>query len=101
MITASAITTLLNATVLALTPTQRWEAAGRQLDSDFMIEPWFILIGVVAIVILTVSFFMVNYTRKVHERRITNQLFDEYAERRGRVSQGLSETNRFSLCTLL
>ena len=82
MITAFAMTEGVNAAVLALTPFQRWQAA-RQLDSSFMTELWFILTGVVAIIILTVLLIVVSYNHAKKERKFADRLFVEYADRRG------------------
>ena len=46
MVTASVITTGLNAVILALTPIERWNAAGR-LNSASTDHRWFIIIGVI------------------------------------------------------
>jgi len=88
MITTPVITGGLNAIFLALTPIQRWEAM-RRFDSGFMTERWFIITGVVAIIILTALLFAVSFHRKEDERRLTNRLFVEYADKRG-----LSERER-------
>ena len=68
--------------LLALTPTQRWEAA-RRFDSNPMAKQWFIVTGTVAIIILTVLFFVISLRRKAQERKVAGQLFAEYAEKRG------------------
>lgn len=70
----------LNAIVLALTPLQRWQAAGRFNTS---LERWFILIGLVAVVVLTVVLLVVSYNQMVQKRKVTDQLFAEYAAKRG------------------
>ena len=82
MITASVISAGLNTIVLALTPVERWEAAGR-FSTDFMTERWFTITSVVAITILAVLLFMVSLHRISQERKVTNQLFVKYAEKRG------------------
>lgn len=82
MITASVMTAGVNAFVLALTPIERWNAA-RRLDSSFMLERWFILTGVAAVIILTVLLIVVSYNRVVKERKISDELFLEYAEKMG------------------
>jgi hypothetical protein len=79
-------TAVLNASVLALTPLQRWEAT-HQLNTNFMTERWFILTGVLAIIILTVLLFVVSYNRIVQERKAADQLFIKYAEERGLSEQ--------------
>jgi hypothetical protein len=102
MITAAVITAGLNAIVmgtpkpiywfwerLVLTPLERWEAI-RKFDSYSVItERWFISVGLAAIVVLAVAFFVVTLYRRLQERRISDQLFVEYAEKRG-----LSERER-------
>jgi hypothetical protein len=82
MIVAPVITTGLNAIVLALTPAERWEAMGR-FNSNFMTESWFLITSILAIIILTISFFVVSYIRGVRERKASGQLFARYAERGG------------------
>ena len=83
MITASVITGGLNVIVLgtlALTPLQRWQAAGR-LNTTF--ERLFILIGLVAVVVLTVLLFVVSYNQMVQRRKVTDRLFAEYTAKSG------------------
>lgn len=82
MTTALVTTAGFNVAVLALTPVERWEAAGR-FSTSFMTEQWFILTGTAAIIILTVVLLMVSYNRAAQERKLTEQLFVKYAERRG------------------
>ncbi len=67
--------------VLALTPTERWKAAGQH--STGFNQHWFILIGVAVIIILTVLLLMVSYNRITRERKVGGQLFIDYAEKRG------------------
>jgi len=64
----------------ALTPVQRWSAAGR---FGAGMERWFILIGVVAFVVLIAAFVVVSLRRKQKERKVNENLFAEYARRRG------------------
>jgi hypothetical protein len=82
MMTASAMTAGVNAFVLALTPIERWNAA-RRLDGGFMLGRWFVLTGVAAIIILTVLLIVVSYNRAAKERKISDKLFLEYAEKIG------------------
>ena len=82
MTTAAVITGCLNGTVLALTPLQRWMAA-RGFNSDFITERWFILIGVIAIVILTVLLFVVSFKRIGQQRKDGARLFAEFAGKNG------------------
>jgi len=82
MTTEAVITGCLNDIVLALTPVQRW-AAAREFNSNFVAERWFILIGIIAMVILTTMLFVVSFNRIRRERKTTEKLFVEYAEKRG------------------
>lgn len=82
MVITAVITEKLAAIVLALTPLERLEAA-RRLNSNFMTTRWFVITGVVAIIILTVLFLVVSLHRMVQERKVTHQLFIDYAEKRG------------------
>ncbi|TKJ34851.1 MAG: hypothetical protein CEE38_16970 [Planctomycetes bacterium B3_Pla] len=96
MITAPAIIVRLDAVVLALLPIERWQAL-RRLDADFMVERWFVLICVAALVILTALLIASSYNRTRKERRITSQLFTSYADKRGlsrRERQILTEVAR-------
>ncbi len=78
----------ISAVFLSLTPQERWDAL-RRFNTNFMTERWFIIAGVVAVIILTVLLFAVSLHRRVGELRVTNRLFVEYAEKRG-----LSERER-------
>jgi len=78
---------LCNMVVLALTPTERWKAAGR-FGTD-MTEHWLILTGVAVIIVLTALLLMISYHRVTRERKVSGQLFIDYAEKRG-----LSERER-------
>ncbi|MHC4676784.1 MAG: hypothetical protein ACYTBZ_30230, partial [Planctomycetota bacterium] len=59
---------------LALTPIQRWEAM-RWFNTNVITERWFIISGVVAVIILTALLFVVSLHRMSREQRVTNQLF--------------------------
>jgi hypothetical protein len=83
------MTTWLNAVFLALTPVQRWEALNKQFNTDYMTDRWFTLALVVIIIVATVLLITVSYKRKTGERAVAQQLFGEYAEKRG-----LSERER-------
>jgi general stress protein CsbA len=63
MMTALITKIWLNEIVLALTPKERWASAG-ELNTDVMATRWFILIGVVALTVLTVSFLVVTYKKR-------------------------------------
>ena len=82
MVTASVITTGVNAVFLALTPIERWHAA-RRLDSASTDQRWFILLGVIAVIILTVLLIAASYNNKVKERKAANKIFINYAKRMG------------------
>jgi hypothetical protein len=82
MVAASVITTGLNAVFLALTPIERWHAA-RRLDSASTDQRLFILLSVAAIIILTVLLIAASYNNKVKERKATNKVFVNYAQRMG------------------
>ncbi|MHC4720214.1 MAG: PilZ domain-containing protein [Planctomycetota bacterium] len=83
MATAAIMTTWLNVVFLALTPVQRWEALNKQFNTDYMTDRWFTLALAVIIIVATVLLIMVSYKRKVEERAVAQQLFGEYAEKRG------------------
>jgi len=65
----------------ALTPIERWKAAGRQ--NTGLSEDWFIFTGIAVIIILTVLLLIVSYNRISRERKLSGQLFFDYAEQRG------------------
>jgi hypothetical protein len=71
-----------NIFVLALTPVERWKAA-RWFDPSFMTERMFILTGIAAIIILTTLLLIVSYCRIVKERKVSEQLFFNNANKRG------------------
>ena len=75
-----------NIVVLALTPVERWRAAGR-FSSGFMTEHWFILTGVAAIILLTALLLIVSYNRTAQRRNVRERLFFNYAEKRGLSKQ--------------
>jgi len=78
---AHVITTGFNIIVLALTPVERWKAAGR--FSTSMTERWFILTGVTVIIVLAGLLLMISLRRIARERKVSEQLFVDYAEQRG------------------
>ena len=82
MVTASVITTGLNAVFLALTPIERWHAV-RQLNSASTDQRLFILLSVAAVIILIVLLIAASYKHKVKEQNITNKIFINYAQRMG------------------
>ena len=72
----------LDVAVLALTPVERWQAAGR-LSSNFMTERWFIITSLAAIIVLTMLLVVVSLRRKWEEQKGSNQSFEDYAAARG------------------
>ncbi|MFZ2146831.1 MAG: hypothetical protein WAV28_06390 [Sedimentisphaerales bacterium] len=80
MPTAHVMTAGFNIIVPALTPVERWKAAGR--FSTGMTEYWFILIGIAVIIVLTVLL-LVSLRRKAQERKVSGRQFFDYAEKRG------------------
>ncbi|MBC8472469.1 MAG: hypothetical protein H8D56_23650 [Planctomycetes bacterium] len=78
---ADVITSSINMIILALTPIERWKAAGQQETG--LAEHWFILIGVALIIILTVLLLIVSYNRITREQKINGQLFFDFSEQRG------------------
>jgi hypothetical protein len=81
MPTAGVMTAGFNMVVLALTPTERWKAAGR--FGTGMTEHWFILTGVAVIIVLTALLLIISLRRTAQERKVSGRLFVDYAEKRG------------------
>ena len=77
------ITGCLNEIVLALSPFERWQAVRSFPKSDFMTDSRVILIGSITLVILLVLLLAVSLRRAKQERKSDNQLFAEYARKRG------------------
>ncbi|RKY08563.1 MAG: hypothetical protein DRP66_04295 [Planctomycetota bacterium] len=82
MTTAVVITEYLNAVILALTPLERW-AAAREGGGNALTDRWFIIAGIIAILILTVLLFATSFNRNRKEQAASDQLYYEYAARRG------------------
>ena len=78
---ADVITSGFNMIVLALTPIERWKAAGQQ--NTGLTDHRFILTGVAVIIILTVLLLIVSYNRITRERKVSGQLFFDFSEQRG------------------
>jgi hypothetical protein len=83
MATALFMRAWLNGFVLALTPVQRWGALNKQFNTSYMTDRWFTLILVVIIIVASGLFVMVTYKRKSGERKVTQELFGNYAEKAG------------------
>jgi len=88
MTTAPLITAGLNAIVLALTPIERWGAA-RRFNTSFVTERWFVLTAVIVLIILAALLIVVSLNRTVRERKVTDNMFSEFADK-----AGLSERER-------
>ena len=82
MITAQAMTSGANAVILALTPMERWQAL-RRLGGDIASEQYFALVCGAALIVLTVSLIVASCSRKKKDRKLADQLFSKYADRRG------------------
>lgn len=78
---ARVMTSGFNMIFLALTPIERWKAAGRQ--NSGLTDHWFIFTGIAVIIILTVLLLIVSYNRITRERKVSGQLFFDYSEQRG------------------
>jgi hypothetical protein len=68
---------------LALTPQQRWRAAGDSFNNGFIAEHWFVLTAAAVGIILSLLLLKISHDRIKKQRRGTNQLFTEYANRSG------------------
>jgi len=73
----------LNAIIPALTPEERWDAAGSRLGVDFIADHWFVLAAALVIIILTVLLLVVSKKQMVHKQKDTTRLFAEYARKSG------------------
>lgn len=82
MVMPSAITGCINASVLALTVMERWTAA-RGGSGNSAMERFFIVVGVIVILLLTALLFVVSFTRYRREQKAGDQLYNEYADKRG------------------
>ncbi len=82
MITAPTMISGANAVVLALTPSERWQAVHRS-GSDFLGGQSFALVCGAVLIVLTVLLIVVSYGRKKKDRNIADQLFSTYADGRG------------------
>ncbi len=85
MITSKVSLTLLSGAVSELTPIQRWQAA--RWFNNITNESWFITSSIVAVFVLTVLLVIVTYCRLRNERKTANQLFIDYADKRGLSSR--------------
>ena len=77
------IATILNVSVSALTPAERWKAAGSRMGGSFMSESR-LIIAVVAVIIVLTALLVVISVRQVKQRHSnSNSLFDEYSGKSG------------------
>jgi len=77
------ITTMLNIYISALTPIERWRAAGGQFRGNFLSGDWFLIAAAVTLVVLTALLAIVSL-RQMRQRQIhRNSLFDEYSKKSG------------------
>jgi len=83
MTTIAGITDSLAAIVLGLTPLERLGATRRAFSVSFMTQRWFTVMMVVVIIVCTVLLFIVSYKRTASERKVSNRLFGEYADKAG------------------
>ncbi len=67
--------------ILALTPTERWQAA-RTPPQGLMTNRWFILICIVALVVLTAMLFWVSLQRIRQENRKSDRVLIDLAEKK-------------------
>src|SRR3972149_4109870 len=69
--------------ISALTPIEKWRAAGGQFHGNLMSGHWFIIASVVTLVTLTVLLAIIS-VRQMRQRQIhRNSLFDEYSKKSG------------------
>lgn len=77
------VDTTVRISILALTPIQKWQAAKNLSSNNFLTERWIEQVCVTVIIVLTISLFAVSFRRIRRDRKISNDLFAEYAEERG------------------
>jgi hypothetical protein len=82
MITIAAISAVLNTTILALTPMERWESI-RRLGGGSIIAHRLILAGLAVIIVLVFWLIVVSYNRAMRQRSASEKAFLENAQRRG------------------
>jgi len=86
MVIITVVTAGTKIAVSAISPTERWYAA-RRLGGDVLVGGWFVPAAVAAIVVLTLLFIAVSYSRAAKERKSGSRLFLAYAEKRGLSSR--------------
>lgn len=83
MATTQIILTVINTIVPALTPLERWEAAGSRLNFEFIAEHWFALAAVLLIIILTVILSIVCKKQATHQQKVISPFFTEHSAKSG------------------
>ena len=85
MIVSDVIRDMIQAAMLALTPTERWSAARRLSDSPspYTSQQGFILVAVAALAVLIGLLWWISHRRRTQEKALTRELFAENAVRRG------------------
>lgn len=86
MTVSGAIRTLPAASVLALSPWEKWAAARRLSTAngaDAALDYWFLVAAVIALAILIGLLYQVSKRRKPPVKDLSRELFAEYALRRG------------------
>jgi len=69
--------------LLGLTPIERWGAAREFKSPGFFSGTWFIVTGLLIVVVLSVILLFTSYGRRITEKRRYKRLFFDYADRRG------------------
>ncbi len=87
MTTVPIIATVLNISISALTPIERWGAAGSRFSGSFFSGRWFIVATVVTIIILIALLVIVSLHQIKQQRTHSNRLFDEYSKKSGLSEQ--------------
>jgi len=67
----------------ALTPVERWRAASEPFAKNFIAEHAFVIVMLLALIILAASFITVTVRRREREQEVADELFNDYAKRRG------------------
>jgi hypothetical protein len=84
------VTTFFNTIILgslALTPEQRWRAAGDRLNNGFLTEHWFLYTAGAVGIILSLLLLVVNRKRVRQQEQTNNRLFDKHADQNGLSEQ--------------
>jgi len=76
------VASVSNGILLALSPTQRWQSAGR-FNNNWITEGWFITTSLVVMTFLTLLLLILLLYRSVQEKKAANILLAKSAEKRG------------------